>query len=237
MLSDILLILHSFNNWLKNIWMKQFFLLLMLSAILQGCRKEHSSGAEPPERYEVSFELDGEKINKVYQANETNAHSMYMFGGMAGNYFGVTCEFSISERAAVSITLGTLLAPSTQLSEVNLLHLLSPGDRKYGSLGAFSSYPARDSNRVEIAFTDKQSRRWCSTDMEEKRTRHGVETIVQIKQPHGRFTIDDVETVTLPSGETGYRVRGYFDCFLYEVNGPAKKRMKGNFIGMFCNRQ
>lgn len=217
--------------------MRKLFVLLMLSAVLQGCRKEHSSGVEKEDGYAVTFELDGEKVDMAYGINEVNEHSMYMFGGMAGNYFGVGCEFHISERAAVTITLGTLLTPSTQLSEVNLLQLLAPGERNYGSLGAFASYPARDSNCVEISYTDKQARRWCSTGMKEKRTHNGVETIVQIKQPEGKFIIKEVEKTALSSGDTGYRVSGYFDCFLYEVNGQARKKMKGHFIGMFCNRQ
>ncbi len=217
--------------------MKQFFVLIILLVVLQGCRKEHSSDAEPEDRYEVAFELDGEKVYMTYSADEANEYSMYMFGGMAGNYFGVGCEFKINERASVTITLGTMLTPSTRLTDPNLLHLVAPGERQYGSLGAFSSYPARDSNRVEIAYTDKQSRRWCSTRMKEKHTHSGIETDVQVKQPQGKFTIEEVEKVMLPAGETGYRVSGYFDCFLYEVNGHAKKRMKGNFVGVFCSRQ
>jgi len=218
--------------------MKQVFIVIMLSAIFLGCRKEHSSdGVQPRTPYEIAFEVDGEKVDVVYNANEANEYSTYMFGGMAGNYFGVGCAFKISERASLSITFGTLLSSSTQLTEASLLQLLAPGERLYGSLGAYSSYPARDSNRVEIAYTDKQSRRWCSTGMKEKYTHNGVEASVQISQPQGKFSISKVEKVALSDGGAGYRVSGYFDCFLYEVNGHAKKRTKGDFTGVFAYRQ
>jgi hypothetical protein len=110
--------------------------------------------------------------------------------------------------------------------------LIQPGERHFGSLGAFTTYPERFPDKVEISYTDKRGKRWSSTRITEKRTNDGIETSVKLDQPHGEFILEDAHKIEIAAETEGYRLKGKFECTLYEVNGKAKKKIKGNFLGI-----
>lgn len=204
--------------------------MFMLAACIgPSCKKENSQASVVVNKAEVIAELDGEPIQ---MANKANTCSMYTFGGVAGNYFGVHSNYEISSKVGFEITFGTGLTKNSSISDKEFASLIAVGEKDYGSLGSFTTNPQLKSNRVEIAYKDKEERRWCSTQITEKQTRHGIETSVKIEQKNSKFFIDEIERTTSAENINGYKVKGRFECFLYEVNTKAKKKMKGNFTGI-----
>lgn len=202
---------------------------------LYGCKKENkvSAAADAESTSEIVASCDdGEDLSKTYSPNETNEFSEYSFGGVAGTYFGYRSTFVFNEKAKIDISFGTILSTNTSLTSADILSLVSPGEKLFGSLGSYTSYPKLVPNRVEIAFTDDKSHRWCSTSITEKQTSWGVETQVEVKQAGSEFTVDKVTPVQLKDSRSGFRVKGHFDCILYEVNGKHHKKIKGSFTGV-----
>lgn len=211
-------------------FMKHFFALaILLTILVPSCRKENSAGLKPEDRTQASIEIDGETVSVAYNGDQVNKCETYSFAGNAGYYYGVSSVFEMSEKQDLQIIFGTTRTSSSHLTEEAFLTLIRRGERAFGSLGAFSSYPRLDSDKVEIAFTDKKSVKWCSTAIAEFPSEHGVETSVSVNQPDGKFVIEEMEKV---DGMNGYRVKGTFKCFVYEVNGKGKKTMNGKFVGI-----
>lgn len=209
--------------------MRKIVVLFMLAVlILPACKKEKSAtGADPEDRAQVSFEIDGEQMEIGYGNDKVNKCSVYSFGGYSGNYFGINSLFELNERVNLEITFGTLKTSNTILSDEEFVTLIAPGKREYGALGSFTSNPQLTPGKVEIAFTDKKSVRWCTSVIKEMDTPYGIETEVEVKQEHSEFKVDEIEKL-----ESGYRIKGTFNCFIYEVNGKHKKKMKGAFVGI-----
>lgn len=207
-------------------------ILMLLACIAPACKKEKSANAETESKTLASFELDGEQVSINYPGNEVNQCSMYSFGGWAGNYFGVSSMFQARDKIRLDIVFGTFLSKNTELTEEEFVGLIAPGERKYGSLGSFNSNPELHPNKVEIALTDKQAKRWCSTEITEKETADGPETVVNVEQEESKFVIEQIEHMLDSQNKSCYRISGKFSCFVYEVNGKAKKKMKGKFTGI-----
>lgn len=206
--------------------------LIMLSALfIVSCKKEQSRTIDQKDESQVSFDIDGEKVEIIYSGEEINECSTYSFGGYAGTYFGIRSVFEMNNKANMQISFGTVLSQSTKLTETELLQLIAKGERTYGSLGSFTTHPEMKAGKVEIAYTDKESARWCSTQITEVPTDSGLEVSVNVKQHNSSFIINEVEKIKLSSGKDCFRVRGNFDCVVYEINSKAKKKMKGNFVG------
>ena len=163
--------------------------------------------------------------------SETNEHAVYSFMGVSGVYFGCSSTFKY-EKESLEFILGTSMTSNLTFSRAEFEELIHPGSREFGSLGAFTTYPQRNSDRVEIAYTDKNGRRWCSTRITEKKTGNGVETTVEIDQKKAEFVVDDIHKFEIAAETEGYRINGHFSCTLYEVNGKAKKKIKGDFTGI-----
>lgn len=205
---------------------------MLLALVMQACKKENSaSSVSPVDRPQASIEIDGEQVSVTYNGDQVNNCETYSFAGSAGYYYGVSSIFNIDAKEDLRITFGTLRTDSSSLSEPAFQRLIKRGERRFGSLGAFNSYPGLDSDKVEIAFTDKKSIKWCSTEIKEVLAEHGIEAKVNINQPGGEFFIEDVERVNI-NGANGFRIKGNFKCFVYEVNGKGKKKMKGKFVGI-----
>jgi hypothetical protein len=212
--------------------MKKSVVAIMLAALfIISCKKEHSKTIEQKDDPQVSFDIDGEKVEVVYSEENPNQCSSYSFGGYAGNYFGIRSVFEMSNKENMQISFGTVLSQSTQLTEKELLQLIAPGERVYGSLGSFTTHPEIKAGKVEIAYTDKKSSRWCSTRITETMTNSGLKVSVDVRQDNSSFVVNEVEKVHLNNGKNAYRVKGDFNCFIYEVNSKAKKKMKGSFVG------
>ena len=162
---------------------------------------------------------------------EKNEHSVYTFMGVSGLYFGCSSSFKTGEET-LEITLGTSMTTNLKFTQQEFEELIHPGERQYGSLGAYTSFPERFSDKVEVSFTDKHGRRWCSTRITEKKKDDGVETSVKVDQSNGKFIIEDAHKVEIAAETEGYRLKGNFECTLYEVNGKAKRKIKGDFTGI-----
>ena len=169
--------------------------------------------------------------NEEISGSEKNEHSVYTFLGVSGLYFGCTSTFK-SDKETLEFIFGTSKTTNQNFTQEEFEELLHTGERKYGSLGAFTSYPERFSDKVEIAYTDKHGRRWCSSRITEKRSGNGIETSVKIDQSDGEFILEDAHKVEIAAETEGYRLKGKFKCTLYEVNGKAKKKIKGDFLGI-----
>jgi hypothetical protein len=209
------------------------FMLLICAGY--GCKKENKTTVAP--KADNISEIvatcdDGEDLSKTYSPNEVNEFSEYSFSGVAGTYFGYRSSFQFNEKAKIDISFGTILTINPSLTDADILALISPGEKIFGSLGSYTSYPKLLPNRVEIAYTDKKSERWCSTSIMEKQMSWGTDTQVEINQSGSSFVIDKVNAIRISSEASGYRVQGHFDCYLYEVNGKHKKKMKGSFSGV-----
>lgn len=212
--------------------MKKTVFLIMLGALfIVSCKKEHSRTVDQKDESLVSFDIDGETVEIIYSGEETNECSTYSFGGYAGTYFGIRSVFEMSNKENMQISFGTVLSQNIKLTENELLQLVAKGERTYGSLGSFTTYPEMKAGKVEIAYTDKKSSRWCSTQITETPTDSGLEVSVNVKQHNSSFIINDVEKIKLNSGKDCFCVKGNFDCFVYEINSKAKKKMKGKFVG------
>jgi hypothetical protein len=219
--------------------MKKVIVLFMLFGFFgQSCKKELSHNVKKEDQAQVEIELDGDSSEVVEDVSvvDNNEHSLYSFGGVAGVYFGCTSSFRVSEKTSVDITFGTGLSTHLKWTEAEFENLISPGEKSFGSLGAFSSFPQILADRVEISYTDKKSKRWCSTRITERQTDHGLDTKVEVEQPHGRFTIEDTHKVEIGSEKEGYRIKGRFECYLYEVNGHNKRKIKGKFVGIVSSQ-
>lgn len=212
--------------------MKRFILFLILACLAGfSCKKEFSRNVEVENQAELNLEIEGEEAGDLSQVDK-NEHSMFTFGGVAGLYYGCISKFSINKKASIEISFGTGLTSHTKISDEEFRKLVLPGERIFGSLGSFSSFPGLDSGRVEIAMTDKNAKRWCSTRIIEKLTDIGIETSIKLEQPHSNFYIDDIAKIDLGEETGGYRIKGHFECYLYEVNTNAKKKIKGSFVGI-----
>jgi len=170
-------------------------------------------------------------VNEEISGSEKNEHSVYTFLGVSGLYFGCTSTFK-SDKETLEFIFGTSKTTNQNFTQEEFEELIHTGERHYGSLGAFTSYPERFSDKVEIAYTDKHGRRWCSSRINEKKTRDGIETSVKIDQSDGEFILEDAHKVEIAAETEGYRLKGKFKCTLYEVNGKAKKKIKGDFLGI-----
>ena len=171
--------------------------------------------------------------NEEEQITETekNEHSVYTFLGVSGLYFGCSTIF-ITDKDKLELIFGTSMTTNLNFTRQEFEELIHPGERRYGSLGAYTSFPERFADKVEISYTDKQGRRWCSTQITEKKNNDGVETTVKVDQEKGEFIIEDAHKVEIDAETEGYRLKGKFECTLYEVNGKAKRKIKGDFTGI-----
>lgn len=193
-----------------------------------SCKKELSRNTSKEGDPEVKvISEDGGDIGDL--SVENNYYSLYSFEGVAGLYFGCTSTFKMNEKSSLDITFGTELTTELKITDKSFEQLIREGERSFGSLGAFSSFPAIEPEKVEIAYTDKNSKRWCSTRITEKITEDGIETSIKLDQNNSSFKIDDIQKND-DDGST-YRIKGHFECYLYEVNGNAKFKIKGNFSG------
>lgn len=223
---------------------KIVFFFMLLSIMIQACEKELSRAVKDEDQPQVIVDpTPDDDVDSTNTADSTdnledlaaieeNNHSVYTFGGVRGTYFGCMSSFRGKKDVNLAITLGTNLTKGTYFSQAEFEDLIRTGKREFGSLGAFSSYPGLDSGRVEISYTDKDNRRWCSTQITERNSDHGPETVVKVEQKKAVFTLQSVHKVEIGAEREGYRLKGYFDCVLYEVNGKAKKKIKGNFSGL-----
>jgi hypothetical protein len=204
---------------------------LLLVFALSGCRKNNDlSFTETQDKSHIQFSLDDSPSTEEVTDPDHNKCSDYLFGGSAGYYFGCTTGFQVSNKSAVNITFGTGHAKSAVISKYEFEKLIATGPRKFGSLGAFNSWPALNQGCVEISFTDNQDRRWSSTSIEEKQTSFGIDAVVSVTQPSSGFVIDNIK-VQDPVN-LRYLIEGHFQCLLYEVNGTATRRIKGQFRGI-----
>jgi hypothetical protein len=203
---------------------------LLIVCMLFACKKNDDlSYTELNEESHIQFSLDSTTTNEVSDP-EDNRCSEYLFGGTAGYYFGCTTGFRVSSNSSVDITFGTAHVKEPAIKKDDLEKLIAVGSRDYGSLGAFSSYPALKPNCVEISFTDAQNRRWSSTSIKEQATNYGIDAIISILQPSSEFVIEHVKLQD--ASKLRYLVKGHFKCLLYEVNGQAKRSIKGYFRGI-----
>lgn len=214
---------------------------MVLGLLGSACEKELSRTVKQDDKPQVSIDLSDPEGDNSPEAGETlegfseierNDHSVYTFGGVRGTYFGCVSSFRGQKDVNFEITLGTSLTRNTLFSQKEFESLIRKGERQFGSLGSFGSYPVIDSGLVEISFTDKQNRRWCSTLITESNS----ETIVKVEQRTAVFIIENVHKVEIGPEAEGYRIKGYFDCMMYEVNGKAKKKIKGSFTGIVAPR-
>ncbi len=214
-----------------------YFLSLVLFVFLvHSCKKEYSEYIPEDKKPALQLSLgddtaDGSPLQE-YTVSE-NTSSTYFFGGYAGNYFGVRSYFKMNRNAELEISFGTTLTQNPALTEAEFLDLVAPGAKEFGSLGAFHSYPQMKPGKAEIAFTDKNSVRWCSSTIEDKPTRHGVETVVKIRQPNGSIRVEEIQKLDIGPDAGKFLVKGTFDCLMYEVGGRGKKNMKGQFAGVY----
>jgi hypothetical protein len=169
--------------------------------------------------------------NEQISSPEVNEHAVFTFYGISGQYFGCSSTFK-KGKEVLQFIFGTGNTTNLSFTKQEFEQLIHPGERHYGSLGAFTTYPQRFSDKVEIAYTDKQGRRWCSTRITEKKTNDGIETSVNIDQSDAEFIIEDAHKFEIAAETEGYRLKGKFECMLYEVNGKAKKKIKGDFSGV-----
>ncbi len=198
-----------------------------------SCKKEMSGVMPYKDDAQVSFQLGDEKIEITYPLDKPNQYEPYSFGGFSGQYFGIRSIFELNRNVNLQITLGTLLSKNTTLSKEEFEQLIAPGERVYGSLGSYTSFPEIKNGKVEIAFTDSELGRWCSTQITERQTDDGVRIIVKVEQEESSFIITDVEQTYIGDDKKiYYRIKGSFDCMVHKVNAKAKKRMKGDFIGL-----
>ena len=51
-------------------------------------------------------------------------------------------------------------------------------------------------------------------------------------QQDGKFYLEEAHKIEIAAETEGYRLKGRFECTLYEVNGHAKRKMKGDFTGI-----
>ncbi len=78
-------------------------------------RKKEDSQYGSENNSQVKVDLEGEEINSVYSSNDQNDCSGYKFGGVAGNYFGYSSIFRISDKALMEFTFGTALSQKFQI--------------------------------------------------------------------------------------------------------------------------
>jgi hypothetical protein len=166
---------------------------------------------------------------EIYRS-EQNEHSIYTFMGVSGVYFGCSSSFR-TEKETLEFIFGTSKTTNLSFNQEEFEQLIHTGERHFGSLGAFTSFPQLDSNKVEIAYTDKNGRRWCSTRITEKKTTDGVEAAVKI-EGGGEFYLEEAHKIEIAAETEGYRLKGRFECMLYEVNGSAKRKLQGEFTGI-----
>jgi hypothetical protein len=225
--------------------MKIGLLLVILSVIGSACSKELAQNVSQEEQPQIAVILTDSTGPNDGGANEApgnddsddisespeNVHDVYSFMGVSGTYFGCSSTFK-SKKETLEFIFGTNLTPNLTYTQEEFEALIHPGERSFGSLGAFTTFPERTSNRVEIAFTDTKGRRWSSTRITELNHGQSVQTSVAIEQPRGFFVLDEAHKFEIAAETEGYRLKGRFECTLYEVNGKAKKNIKGNFTGV-----
>jgi hypothetical protein len=213
--------------------MKKFFVLFMAFSVLcVSCSKELRRDTSKEDGPQLEIEMGGADNASVISTVESNEHDVYSFGGVRGTYYGCKSIFRTGGPSAIEIRLGTGLTANTILSDSDFVQLIQPGPREYGSLGSFTSFPQLLPNKVEIAFTDKDSKRWCTTHITEKSNDGDVETSIQFDQPEGVFVVDKIHKIEIGPEKEGYKVWGHFDCYLHEVNGESKMKIKGKFQGI-----
>jgi hypothetical protein len=161
---------------------------------------------------------------------EQNEHAVYSFLGVSGLYFGCSSTFK-TEKESLELIFGTNKTTNLNYTQEEFEQVIQTGERQFGSLGAFTTFPGMLAGRVEIAYTDKHGRRWCSTRITEKKTDDGIETTVEVQQD-GIFIMEEAHKFEIAAETEGYRLKGRFECTLYEVNGKAKRKMKGDFTGI-----
>jgi len=160
-----------------------------------------------------------------------NEHDVYSFMGVSGVYFGCSSTFKTGKET-LQFIFGTNLTTNLTFTQSEFEELIKPGKREFGTLGAFTSYPARLSGKVEIAYTDNKGRRWSSSRITERKNGNKTEATAKADQKHASFVIENAHKFELTADTEGYRLTGRFECTLYEVNGNAKKKIKGNFTGV-----
>src|SRR5687767_807886 len=164
----------------------------LLSVSVENIEDSTSSGNDLPDEGNPGGNGDGnsEGVEEI-SGTDQNEHAVYSFLGVSGLYFGCSSSFK-SDNETLQFIIGTSKTTNLKFTREEFEQLICTGERFYGSLGAFNTFPERFPNKVEIAYTDKNGRRWCSTRITEKTTNNGIETMVRIEQSRSEFIIDDV---------------------------------------------
>ena len=214
--------------------MSKIIIIVIMVCMGYACRKDTGQTVfNRDTTSEIEVTSDNENITREYLPSEENECSQYNFSGVGGNYFGFTSSYKISNKGTIDITYGTLRSVHTTLTDQDILAFIQPGERIYGSLGAFTSYPQLYPNCAEVSFTDKKKTRWCSTKITEHKDEEDILVDVRVDQPkQSRFIIEKVTEISLPNNKKGFRIIGYFNCVMYEVSGENHKKMKGKFSGI-----
>lgn len=214
------------------------WIVTAVSLFVCSCRKEQDGRGRNERTVTLSFvNEDGqaEVLEEIVGTQDQEGPTMYKFGGVAGNYFGLISRFRLGNGEQMEIILGTLRTKNSWLTLEDFLDIIAPGNREFGSLGSFSSYPWLKPGCVEINYTDAKGRRWCSTGITEKQTPFGLEAVITLPaRAASSFRIDRVGMLEVSETRIRYEVEGNYDCFLFEVNGKGKKRIRGGFVAEFA---
>ena len=211
--------------------MKRFIIILFIVSMLCSCRKEQSGTAGNVAASEINFTCGNEALTYL-KSGKTNNISYYQFGGNAGNYFGLAADFTFSPSSTMQLLFGSIITSDYFLTEENVSRLLSPGRKSWGSLGAFNAHPGIQQGAVEIAYTDDDGQRWCSTIQKEYENNGRLQTKVTLPRV-GYLAVDTAFVNESTHGlNPSFWVKGTVNTMLYEVNGDRQLPLAGTFCAL-----
>lgn len=195
--------------------MKKFFpLVCVMLFCVVSCRKHKRDDATGNQH--ISLKLDGVLINAVASDNTSNI-SRYMFCTTSSCLFAYGFGYKLQSLGSINIWLGQINSSQSQISFTEFKNLFSPAVKIYDSLMVFNQV---NNNRVQIEYHDENGKTWLTTHTW-LNSSGNIER--EVNQPGSSFVIDEIKEVDVNSQPGTVKIKGRFNCILYEKNGNGQK--------------
>ncbi len=192
---------------MKNI----FFFVLLIAVWITSCKKNVNE-LDISGNLHISYKLDRQLITETANDTTGNGNGYKICTTIPSCHFGYGASWGL-----IGFRLGQINLSQPQTSFSAFKSLFSKGIKIYDSL---QIYGQLNENRVEVFYQDENGKNWSTTHLRFD-TSGWVERTVN--QPGSNFMIDEIKEVKVNGQPGGVKIKGRFNCTVYEENGTRQK--------------
>ncbi len=190
--------------------------------LLTGCKKSEQALTLNANR-QITLTLDDRYLEKIYPADESDQSNSYSFCNSAPNCrAGYGAGYQLENDEEIYFRLGQLSSSQLPVSFEAFKSLFTPGVKTFDSLLVWGQ---QSSNCVEVFYAEGTGKRWGSTHIKSNSTAGSMVTRT-VNQPGSSFVIESMKEITENNVPVGVKIKGRFNCILYEEDGIRQKMVK-----------